>query len=270
VLLAIDAGNTQTVVGLYELADEEGAEPTPPGGRRPEDGLLDHWRIATAPDRTSDELAVMLQGFLSFRGVTLDHIDGIAISSGVPRITANLRDLADRYLDFDPVVIEPGVRTGIAILYENPKEVGADRIANAVAAFDLYGGPTIIVDFGTATTCDAVSANGEYLGGAIAPGIEISMDALVGRASALRAVELREPRHVLGKSTVESIQSGAVYGFSAQVDGLCDRIQKELGTCTIIATGGLSELITPLSDRIEHSEPWLTLHGLRLVYEKNV
>jgi type III pantothenate kinase len=270
VLLAIDAGNTQTVVGLYELVDDDLPESVPPGGRRPEDGLLDHWRIATAADRTSDELAVMIQGFLSFRQATLDDIDGIAVSSGVPRITANLRDLAERYLDFDPVVIEPGVRTGIAILYENPKEVGADRIANAVAAFDLYGGPTIIVDFGTATTCDAVSANGEYLGGAISPGIEISMDALVGRAAALRAVELREPRHVLGKSTVESIQSGAVYGFAAQVDGLCDRIQKELGDCTIIATGGLSELITPLSGRIQHSEPWLTLHGLRLVYEKNV
>ena len=179
-LLAIDAGNTQTVVGLYELGDEDVAALGPPGRRRPEDGLLDHWRIATAADRTSDELAVMLQGFLSFRGFTLDDIDGVAVSSGVPRVTANLRDLADRYLDFDPVVIEPGVRTGIAILVENPKEVGSDRIANSVAAYDLYGGPTIVVDFGTATTCDAVSANGEYLGGAIAPGIEISMDALVG------------------------------------------------------------------------------------------
>ena len=156
----------------------------------------------------------------------------MAVSSGVPRVTEALRLLADRYLDFDPVMIEPGVRTGIAILYENPKEVGADRIANAVAAYDLYGGPTIVADFGTATTCDAVSAKGEYLGGAIAPGIEISMDALVGRAAALRAVELVEPRSVLGKSTVESIQSGAVYGFAAQVDGLCERIQDELGECT--------------------------------------
>ena len=132
------------------------------------------------------------------------------------------------------------------------------------------GGPTIVADFGTATTCDAVSANGEYLGGAIAPGIEISMDALVGRAAALRAVELVEPRSVLGKSTVESIQSGAVYGFAAQVDGLCDRIQDELGECTVVSTGGLADLITPFSKHIEHVEPWLTLHGLRLVYEKNV
>jgi type III pantothenate kinase len=266
VLLAIDAGNTQTVVGLYELDDEDSE---PPVDRRPEDGLLDHWRIGTVHERTSDELAVMLSSFVGFRSYSLDDVEGVAISSGVPKVTAALRDFVDRYLDFDPVVIEPGVRTGIAILYENPKEVGADRIANAVAAYDLYGGPTIIVDFGTATTCDAVSASGEYLGGAIAPGIEISMDALVGRAAALRAVELREPRHVLGKSTVESIQSGAVYGFAAQVDGLCDRIQEELGDCTIISTGGLADLITPLSKRIEHTEPWLTLHGLRLVYEKN-
>lgn len=262
-LLVIGAGNTQTVIGLYEMED---GEPRP--DRRPEDGLLDHWRIATIHERTSDELAVMLQGLLGFRDYSLDDVDGIAVSSGVPRVTAN-RDLATRYLDFAPVVIEPGVRTGIAILYENPKEVGADRIANAVGAYDLYGGPTIIVDFGTATTCGAVSANGEYLGGAIAPGIEISMDALVGRASALRAVELVEPRNVLGKSTVESIQSGAVYGFAAQVDGLCDRIQEELGECSVISTGGLADLITPLSKRVQHTEPWLTLHGLRLVHEKN-
>lgn len=263
-LLVIDAGNTHTVVGLYDL-DSHPAGTT----RAAEDGLLDHWRISTDASRTSDEFAVMLQGFLSFRDVDLDDIDGVAVSSGVPRLTASLRELCERHLDFDPVVIEPGVRTGIAILYENPKEVGADRIANAVGAFDLYGGPTIVVDFGTATTCDAVSANGEYLGGAIAPGIEISMDALVGRAAALRAVELKEPRNVLGKSTIESIQSGAVYGFAAQVDGLCDRIEGELGECTIVATGGLADLITPLSTRIAHTEPWLTLHGLRLVYEKN-
>ncbi len=264
-LLAIDAGNTETVVGLYDLDGPEPAQRT-----RAEDGLIDHWRIATEANRTSDELAVLLAGFLSFRGLSLDDIDGMAVSSGVPRVKESLRHLAERYLDFDPVMIEPGVRTGIAILAENPKEVGADRIANAVAAHDLFGGPTIICDFGTATTCDAVSANGEYLGGAIAPGIGISMDALVGRAAQLRAVELVEPRSVLGKSTVECIQSGAVYGFAAQVDGLCERIQRELGDCTIVSTGGLADLITPLSTFIYHSEPWLTLHGLRLVYEKNV
>ena len=264
-LLAIDAGNTETVVGLYDLEGPEPAQRT-----RAEDGLVDHWRIATEANRTSDELAVLLAGFLSFRGLALDDVDGLAVSSGVPRVKESLRQLSERYLDFDPVMIEPGVRTGIAILAENPKEVGADRIANAVAAYDLFGGPTIVCDFGTATTCDAVSANGEYLGGAIAPGIGISMDALVGRAAQLRAVELVEPRSVLGKSTVECIQSGAVYGFAAQVDGLCERIQRELGDCTIVSTGGLADLITPLSAFIDHSEPWLTLHGLRLVYEKNV
>lgn len=265
-LLAIDAGNTQTVIGLYEIDDDPPAE----GSRRTDDGLADHWRIATEADRTSDEMAIVLAGLLAFHGRTLDDVEGVAVSSGVPRVTAALRDLAARYLDDEPIVIEPGVKTGIAVLYENPKEVGADRIANAVGAFDLYGGPTIVVDFGTATTCDAVSAKGEYLGGAISPGIEISMDALVGRAAALRAVELKRPRSVLGRSTVESIQAGAVYGFAAQVDGVCDRIVDELGDCTVIATGGLAELIAPLSERIEHSEPWLTLHGLRLVYEKNV
>ena len=262
-LLTVDAGNTQTVVGLYELDGESAV------GRRPEDGLLNHWRISTAAERTSDEVAVLLQGFLGLRGIRFADIEGISVSSGVPRITAAQRDLAARYLDFEPIVIEPGVRTGIRIDYDNPKEVGADRIANAIAAYDLYGGPTIIADFGTATTCDAVSEHGEYLGGAIAPGIEISMDALVGRAAALRAVELRPPRNVLGKSTVESIQSGAVYGFAAQVDGLCDRIVAELGECTVISTGGLAELITPFSRSIQHLEPWLTLHGLRLVHEKN-
>lgn len=262
-LLAVDAGNTQTVVGLYELGEG------PAVGRRPEDGLLNHWRLSTITDRTSDEVAVLLQGFLALRRMHFTDIEGIAVSSGVPKVTAALRDLAHRYLDFEPVVIEPGVRTGVRIDYDNPKEVGADRIANAIAAFDLYGGPTIIADFGTATTCDAVSESGEYLGGAIAPGVEISMDALVGKAAALRAVELRPPRNVLGKSTVESIQSGAVYGFASQVDGLCDRIVEELGECTVVSTGGLAEVITPFSRRIQHTEPWLTLHGLRLVHEKN-
>jgi type III pantothenate kinase len=263
VLLVVDAGNTQTVVGLYDLEKDSAA------GIRPEDGLLQHWRLSTIGDRTSDEVAVLVQGFLELRSLRFADIEGIAVSSGVPKVTAALRDLADRYLDLEPIVIEPGVRTGIRIDYDNPKEVGADRIANAVAAFDLYEGPTVIADFGTATTCDAVSAAGEYLGGAIAPGIEISMDALVGRAAALRAVELKPPRSVLGKSTVESIQSGAVYGFAAQVDGLVARIEDELGPCTVLSTGGLAALISPFSERIQHVEPWLTLHGLRLVHEKN-
>jgi type III pantothenate kinase len=156
-----------------------------------------------------------------------------------------------------------GVRTGMPVLYDNPKEVGADRIANAVGAFDLYGGPTIVVDFGTATTFDIISAKGEYLGGAIVPGIEISLDALFGRAAALRRVELVEPRSVIGKTTVESVQSGVIYGYSALVDGMCDRIEEQIGESTVLATGGLADLIAPVAESIEHTEPWLTLHGRR-------
>ncbi len=264
-LLAIDCGNTQTVIGLYDLDHDHVAEPGAAGG------LVEHWRIGTIRDRTADELSVTLQGFLRFAGfANNDDIEGIAISSGVPIVTAALRDMSHRAFDLEPVVIEPGTKTGVAILYDNPKEVGADRIANAVGAIDLYPGPTIMVDFGTATTCDAVSANGEYLGGAIVPGIEISMDALFSRAAALRQVELKPPRSVLGKSTVESIQSGTIFGYTDLVDGLCRRIAAELGECTVIATGGLADLIAPLSETIQHREPWLTLHGLRLVYLKNV
>jgi type III pantothenate kinase len=265
-LLAIDCGNTQTVIGLYELDDD-----APPGGAA-DAGLVEHWRIGTIRDRTADELAVTLQGFLRFAGFSNDDdVEGIAISSGVPRVTAALREMSQRAFDLEPVVIEPGTKTGIAVLYDNPKEVGADRIANAVAAHDLYEGCTIMVDFGTATTCDAVSANGEYLGGAIVPGIEISLDALFARAAALRQVELKPPRSVLGKSTVESIQSGTIFGYTSLVDGLCRRIADELGDdCNVVATGGLADLIAPLSSMIQHREPWLTLHGLRLVYLKNV
>src|SRR5438876_10015357 len=184
-LLAIDAGNTQTVIGLFD--DSE---------------LADHWRIATVADRTEDELALMIQQFLGFHGFSFDaQVTGVAIASGVPRVTAALRLMTQRYFGFDALVVEPGVRTGMPILYENPREVGPDRIANAVAAYDLYGGPTIIVDFGTATTFDAITQRGEYAGGAIVPGVQISLDALFVRAAAVRRVELGEPRHLLGKPT---------------------------------------------------------------------
>jgi type III pantothenate kinase len=261
-LLAVDAGNTDTVIGLFDtkVTDPQAAD----------DGLIDHWRIATHAERTADEHAVMFMGFLAAKRLNwLDDIEGLVVSSGVPRVMSSLRSMSERYLGVEAVVLEPGTRTGVAIRTDNPKEVGADRIANAVAAFDLYGGPTIMVDFGTATTCDAVSADGEYLGGAIAPGVEISLDALVGRAAALRQVDLVEPRSVLGRSTVESIQSGIVYGYAAQVDGLCARIEGELGECTVVGTGGLSPLIAPFTESIEHVEPWLTLHGLRLVHAMN-
>jgi type III pantothenate kinase len=263
-LLTIDAGNTQTVFGLYEIGSRGGGQ----GGAGA--GLVDHWRLSTDAQRTHDEYAVLLRNFLDTIGYDMDtEVTGVAICSGVPRVLANLRQMVGRYFAFDPVVIEPGVKTGMPILYDNPKEVGADRIANAVAAFDLYRGPTVVVDFGTGTNFDVISKNGEFLGGAIAPGIEISLEALFGRAALLGAVELIEPRNAIGKSTVESLQSGAVYGFVALVDGMVERFRKELGPCNVIATGGLSHLLAPVSDTIEHTEPFLTLHGLRLVHEKN-
>jgi len=252
-LLTIDSGNTQTVIGLFNGGD-----------------LADHWRIATVAERTADELALMIQQFLGFHGFSFDEqIDGVAISSGVPRVTVELRAMTQRYFGFPALVVEPGVRTGMPILYDNPKEVGADRIANAVAAYEQYGGPSIVVDFGTANTIEAISEKGEYLGGAIFPGIEISMDALFGRAAALRRVELVAPKNVIGKSTVESIQSGAVFGYSGQVDTLVDMFQAELGECTVISTGGLAEPIIKHSRTIQHHEPWLTLQGLRIIFERN-
>jgi len=271
-LLAIDSGNTQTVIGLFD-------------GKR----LADHWRIATVAERTADELALMIQHFLAFHGFAPSLVDpdgaptararpsapddapinGVVLSSGVPRVTAELREMTERYFGFPALVLGPGVRTGMPILYDNPKEVGADRIANAVAAYDLYGGPSIVVDFGTANTIEAISEKGEYLGGAIFPGIEISMNALFERAAALGRVELVAPRHVIGKSTVESIQSGCVYGYSGQVDALVDRFQAELGECAVVATGGLAEPIITHSRTVQHYEPWLTLAGLRIVFERN-
>jgi type III pantothenate kinase len=267
-LLAIDVGNTQTVVGLYDLDREDDANLS---RRAADTHLLDHWRVATNVERTADEHALVIQEFLGFHGFSWDSdIRGLAVCSSVPRVTGALRRMAERYFGFAAIVVEPGVKTGIPILYDNPKEVGADRIADAVAAFDLFGGPTIVVDFGTATTFEAISANGEYLGGAIFPGIDVSLDALFARAAALRRVELVEPRAVIGRSTIESMQSGAIYGYTSLVDGMVSRIEAELGTdATCVATGGLSGLITPLSEQIDHHEPWLTLHGLRLIYEKN-
>ena len=279
-LLALDVGNTQTVVGVFdELCCNVDGPRT--DGEIP--GLLHHWRVATLRDRTPDELALVVRGLTALAELEMPMfgrrahaessspvIDGLAISSSVPTQTAALREMASRYFDAPCVIVEPGIKTGMPILYDNPREVGADRISNAVAALDLYEPPTIVVDLGTATTFDAISAGGEYLGGAIVPGIEISMDALFDRAEALRRVELREPRHVVGRTTVEAMQSGAIYGYAALVDGLCRRIETEIGTSTIVATGGLSSLISPHAEVVAHVEPWLTLHGLRLIYLRNV
>jgi type III pantothenate kinase len=263
VLLVIDTGNTHTVVGLYD------PETTPADGRRPESGLIDHWRLATNAERTEDEYALLVQEFLGFHGMALQgDVGGVVVSSGVPAVTVALRSMTRRYLGFDAVVLGPGVKSGMSVLYDNPHEVGADRIANAVGAFDLYGGPAIVVDLGTATTFDVITADAGYLGGAITPGVEISMEALFRRAALLRRVELVEPRSVIGRNTMESIQSGVVYGYASLIDGMIERIEAELGGATTIATGGLAHLIAPHTS-VQFHEPWLTLHGLRIVYEKN-
>jgi type III pantothenate kinase len=260
-LLAIDIGNTQTVIGMFGPAGPNRSAPSE---------LLHHWRISTSAERTADEMALLLAQLLDLQGFAIERtVTGIAVASVVPRLRAGLREMTEKWFPVKTVIVEPGIRTGMPILYDNPKEVGADRIADAVAAYEAYGGPTIVIDFGTATTFEAISAKGEYLGGAIIHGIEISLDALFGRAAALTRVELVEPRNVIGKNTVESIQSGTVYGFAAQVDGLCARFEEELGECTVVATGGLAGLIAPLTESIDHHDPWLTLHGLRIIYDRN-
>lgn len=253
-LLAVDVGNTQTMLGVFD-------------GER----LGSHWRIATRRERTADELALLFGGFLQQEGLSFSkQITGVVIASVVPDQTQALREMVRDYFHFSPVIVEPGIRTGIPILTDNPKEVGADRIVNALAAFSRYGGPCIVVDFGTATTYDAVSADGEYLGGAIAPGIQVSGAALFAAAARLPRVEIRVPRSVIGKNTVESVQSGLLFGTAAEVDGIVERMQKELGGgATVVATGGLAEPVVSACHTVQHHEPWLTLEGLRLVFEKN-
>jgi type III pantothenate kinase len=252
VLLTIDAGNTQTVVGLYR-----------------DDDLVEPWRLSTNAERTSDEHALLFRQLLDLQGSSFADLSGIVFSSTVPRLTATLREMAERYFPFQPVVVEPGTKTGMPILIENPKELGPDRIANAVGAYDRYAGPVIIVDFGTSTNLDVASAQGEYLGGAIMPGVEVSLDALFARAAALSRIKLAKPRRAIGRSTVEAVQSGTLFGFAGAVDALCRRFQAELGGGRVIATGGLGELMTPYTDCVERHDPWLTLHGLRLIYERN-
>jgi type III pantothenate kinase len=250
-LLAIDVGNTGTVLGVFE-----------------DSRLAYHWRMATRRDRTPDELALLLAGLFGLAGLAFPgSVTGVALASVVPDQGQALRE---QVFGFSPLVVEPGIRTGVSIHTDNPREVGADRIVNALAAFDRYGGPCIVVDFGTATTYDAVSAKGEYLGGAIAPGIGISAAGLFQSTARLPRVELAAPRSVIGKNTVESIQSGLLFGTAAEVDGIVERMQKELGgAATVVATGGLAAVIVEHCQSIDHQEPWLTLEGLRLLFEKN-
>ena len=256
-LLTVDVGNTHTVLGLVEGSD-----------------VVEHWRIATEQRRTADELAVLVRSLIA-GSRTQPDITGIAVCSTVPAVLLEMRDLCRRYYaDVPTLVVEPGVRTGVPVHTDNPKEVGSDRILNALAAEVLHGGPAIVVDFGTATTFDAVTVRGEYVGGAIAPGIEISVDALGSRGAQLRKVEIARPRSVIGRNTVEALQSGIVFGFAGQVDGIVDRMARELADdpddVTVIATGGLAPLVLQESSSIDVHEPWLTLHGLRLAFERNL
>jgi type III pantothenate kinase len=260
VLLAIDVGNTNIGLGLYAGQGEQAT-------------LLCDWRMRTDARITADELALTIRGLL---GSHANDITGVAALSTVPAVLRELRVMLDRYYRSVPrVIVEPGVRTGVPLLVDNPKEVGADRVINTLAAHHLHSTACVVVDFGTSTNVDVISAKGEFLGGVFAPGIEISVDALAARAAALRKVELVRPRSVIGKNTVECLQSGILYGFAGQVDGLVTRIVAELdrtvhtGPITVIATGGLAPLVIDESDTIAHHRPDLTLLGLRLVFERN-
>src|SRR6201985_1068101 len=259
-LLTIDIGNTNTVLGVFDG-----------------DTIIEHWRIATVPDRTADEIAVVLHGLLVQSGTLKESdLSGIALCSTVPSVLHEMREMLRKYYgDIPAVIVQPGINAGVPIRYDNPKEVGADRIMNSLAAIHLYGGPAIVVDFGTSTNFDAVSARGEFVGGALAPGIEISVDALARRAAQLLKVELTRPPRVIGKNTVESLQSGIIYGFAAQVEGIARRMARELspddpGAVTTIATGGRAPPAFCAGQVTDAYEPWLTLIGLRLGYEKNV
>ena len=252
-LLVVDVGNTQTHLGTYEG-----------------DTLVEHWRFATVRTSTADELGAALRTLLDLRGMAFADIGASIVSSTVPQLRPEWTAMATRYLGHEMVVVGPGLRTGMAIRYDNPREIGPDRLVNAVAGYAKVGGPCVVVDFGTAVTHDVVSADGEYLGGVIFPGVEISMEALAERAAALPRVDLVEPRTLIGKTTVDAIRSGVLFGFAAMVDGVVARLRDHLGTDTrTLATGGLASLVVPYCDSIDGVDDQLTLTGLRLIWERN-
>jgi type III pantothenate kinase len=253
VLLVVDVGNTQTHFGTYR------------------DGqLVEHWRFTTVRDSTADELGAVLRNLLELRGIGLADLTASIVSSTVPQLRPEWEAMAARYLDHRMLAVGPGIKTGMALRYDNPREIGPDRLVNAVAAYERVKGACVVVDFGTAVTFDPVSAEGEYLGGIIMPGVEISMEALTNRAAALPKIELGAPRSLIGKTTVDAIRSGVIYGFAGAVDGIMRRLRAEMGAETeTIATGGLAEHIVPFTDEIDETDDLLTLTGLRLLHERN-
>ena len=252
-LLVVDAGNTQTHLGTFRDGE-----------------LVEHWRFATVRESTADELGAALVNLLALRRVRLADLDAAIVSSTVPQLRPEWTAMAERYLGSEMAVVGPGLRTGMAIRYDNPREIGPDRLVNAVAGYDRVGGPCVVVDFGTAVTFDVVSGDGEYLGGIIFPGVEISMEALTERAAALPKIDLGAPRSLIGKTTIDAIRSGTVYGFAGMVDGILARLRAELGPETrALATGGLAGAIVPYCEGLDEVDDLLTLTGLRLIWERN-
>jgi type III pantothenate kinase len=252
-LLAIDIGNTNVVLGVFEG-----------------EGLCESWRIGTKSSITADEYAVIVKDLFAFSGIDFRQIDGIIISTVVPPLLSIMTEMSRKYFKIEPMVVTSELKTGITLSYENPREIGADRIVNAAAAFRLYGGPLIIIDFGTATTFCAVTKKGEYLGGAITPGVKISAEALYQRAAKLPRVELTRPRTIIGRDTVSAMQAGILYGYAGLVDGIVERMKKELSPdARVIATGGLAELVAPETKSTIEVRPNLTLEGLRMIYDAN-